>query len=153
MTGTSKMNYEWLWGDSVAMIIAGRYVIVYESTFPGHLPLWNSDSIALSLLFIFRSLCLELPQQEKLRAEILSLSSIRDTKLLAQAPHLNAVINETMRLYPPALTGGVRETGPDGLMVAGRYIPPGTAIIAPRFSLARRRPCPSPRPELMITCS
>ena len=98
----------------------------------------HSDSIALSLLFIFRSLCLELPQQEKLRAEILSLPSIRDTKLLAQAPHLNAVINVTMRLYPPALTGGVRETGPDGLVVAGRYIPPGTTIVAPRYSLARR---------------
>ena len=67
------------------------------------------------------------------------MADLTDIKVLAALPHLNAVINEAMRLHPAALTGGVRKT-PDneGVNIAGVYIPPETTIVAPRYTISRR---------------
>lgn len=60
---------------------------------------------------------------------------------LSKLPHLEAVITEALRLYPALPTGGNRKTSMHGLMVGGRYIPPYTTIVAPRFSISRREDC------------
>lgn len=63
---------------------------------------------------------------------------VRDAKLLSKLPHLDGVINEVLRLYPALPTGGNRKTLERGVTIGGRYIPPHTTIVAPRFSISRR---------------
>ncbi|KAI0169851.1 cytochrome P450 [Hypoxylon sp. FL1284] len=52
-------------------------------------------------------------------------------------PFLNGCINETLRLYPPIPTGGVRQTVDKPIVVGGTVIPPHTTIVAPRWSIGR----------------
>ena len=42
-------------------------------------------------------------------------------------------------MHPPVPSGGYRETPPDGLTVAGHYIPGLTTVVAPRYTLGRRK--------------
>lgn len=62
---------------------------------------------------------------------------VRDANALAALPHLNGVINEILRLVPPAMTGGGRITGPKGLLVDGTLIPPFTKVTAPKYVIKR----------------
>ena len=63
----------------------------------------------------------------------------RDDSALAALPHLEAVINETLRSCPPAMTGGNRLTSDEGLWIGDTWIPPNTKITAPRYSISRRK--------------
>lgn len=62
---------------------------------------------------------------------------VSKTKALAELPFLNACINETLRLYPALMTGGNRMTTENGMMVAGKWIPPLTNIVAPQYIISR----------------
>lgn len=62
-----------------------------------------------------------------------------DLKTLVNLPHLNAVIKESLRLHPALLTGGNRKTSATGLTIGGRFIPPHTTIVAPRYTIGRRK--------------
>lgn len=67
----------------------------------------------------------------KLAAEIRStFSSASDitTKSVAPLRYLNACLNEALRLYPPAAGGQPRVAPPEGLTVAGTFVPGGTRI-------------------------
>lgn len=66
-------------------------------------------------------------------------ADISDMKTLNRLPHLNGVINETLRLYPVLLTGGARKTMSEGINVGDTYIPPNTTIVAPRYSIMRSK--------------
>ena len=99
------------------------------------------------------TLCYELAQrpslQDRLRQEIAEaglgkireagqgFKEIKDTTTLAELPLLNATITEVLRLYPQLPTAGIRQTVDKGVMIAGRWIPPQTVIVAPRWSIAR----------------
>ena len=56
---------------------------------------------------------------------------------LAYLPHLNAVINETLRLHPPVLSGLQRQVPSTGLQVAETFIPGDTIIQIPFFTIFR----------------
>ncbi|KAI0110725.1 benzoate 4-monooxygenase cytochrome P450 [Nemania sp. FL0031] len=60
-----------------------------------------------------------------------------DVKALSQLPHLSGTINEAMRLLPSVLTFSTRITRSKGLTVNGIFIPGGTKISTPRYSLGR----------------
>lgn len=79
---------------------------------------------------------------------------IRDTDSLKGCDYLTSIVNETLRLYPPLmtgmrtllcplssffdnLTGGMRDTGADGLMVGDTFVPGNVTIISPRYSISR----------------
>lgn len=68
--------------------------------------------------------------------ELLDINIYNRTDL-QRCDYLTAVINETLRLHPPVPTGGYRQSPPDGITIAGTYIPGGVTIVAPRYSLAR----------------
>ena len=76
---------------------------------------------------------------EVLRRELHTLKSLHDVDALLALPSMHGFINETLRLYPTTPTGGDRMSPPEGLYVAGRYIPGGTTIVAPAYDIGRRK--------------
>jgi cytochrome P450 len=74
-------------------------------------------------------------EAEKVFQEVSLVDNINDIQQLRKLRHLSAVISETMRLYPALLAGGSRKTGSNGVTIAGRYIPPHTTIINPRYTI------------------
>ncbi|KAF8205448.1 cytochrome P450 [Mycena galopus ATCC 62051] len=62
-----------------------------------------------------------------------------DVKKHQELHFLSACINETLRLHPALPTGGARQVylNQPGRSIAGRFIPPGTSITMPPYSLHR----------------
>ncbi|CAH0031673.1 unnamed protein product [Clonostachys rhizophaga] len=85
----------------------------------------------------------------KIRAETRDVDG-DDFAALASLPHLNAFINEILRLMPPAgMTGTARITGPQGMQFENTYIPPFTKVTAPRYGIMRLESA-FPRPNEFI---
>ncbi|KAJ6632355.1 cytochrome P450 [Mycena sp. CBHHK59/15] len=71
-----------------------------------------------------------------------------DTSKHADLHLLAACINETLRLQPPVRTNGTRQvTTRGGRIIAGRYIPEGTHIYVPPYSLHRSADHFRPSPD------
>ncbi|OJD33996.1 cytochrome p450 [Diplodia corticola] len=64
-------------------------------------------------------------------------ASVAHDKVFREIPLLDHVVNETMRLKPPACEGLVRETPPQGLTVDGVFIPGGTIVSVPTWAVQR----------------
>jgi hypothetical protein len=50
---------------------------------------------------------------------------------------LNGIVQEALRLYPPSPSHPTRVTPPEGTMIAGRFIPGNTQVIAPQYVIGR----------------
>ncbi|KAH9889218.1 cytochrome P450 [Xylariomycetidae sp. FL2044] len=120
--GRNEDALSWLNGDSLFAIVAG------------------SAPTSATLVCIFWMLARYPLHADQVRKELDDID-VADIKLLTQLPHLNAVINETMRLYPAPLSNGARKTTDAGTVVAGTFIPPHTTILCPRYSISRREDC------------
>jgi cytochrome P450 len=74
----------------------------------------------------------------KMRAEVEGITkgqipkvSDLDIDALKNAPYLNSVIKEVLRLHPAVRAGSRREVVDDGATFLGHYLPPGTdAVVA-----------------------
>jgi cytochrome P450 family 628 len=73
-----------------------------------------------------------------IRTELATIENIENYKALQYLTHLNAVIYETMRLNPPVPSSGLRLTPPEGISVNERFIPGGTTVLVPHYTLFRR---------------
>ncbi|KAF1992980.1 putative benzoate 4-monooxygenase cytochrome P450 [Amniculicola lignicola CBS 123094] len=109
----------WLQGDSVALIVAG------------------SDTVASTMVNLFYRLALHPHHAAKVQAELDALGGVYDGQILKSLSHLNGAINEVLRLHPSVPTGGYRESPPEGIEIAGTWIPGNTTIVAPRYTLGR----------------
>ncbi|KAF2759925.1 cytochrome P450 [Pseudovirgaria hyperparasitica] len=96
----------------------------------------GSDTTRASLIATWWYLAKYPEHAEKIRQEIETVD-IGDANVLAGLPHLNGVIQEILRLVPPAMTGGGRITGPQGLTVDNVFIPAGTKVTAPKYVIKR----------------
>lgn len=96
----------------------------------------SSDTVAPTLVFLFCELALNPSQADKLYDELKDIN-VHDREVLQKLPHLNALINETLRFHPAVPTGGYRDTPPEGMTIGGRYIPGNTTIVAPRYTISR----------------
>ena len=101
----------------------------------------NSDTVASTMIYLFYRLALAPQHAEKIRTELYTLPSIYDAKALKTLDHLNGAINETLRLHPSVPTGGYRESPPEGIVIAGRFVPGNTTIVSPRYTMGRRTSC------------
>jgi cytochrome P450 len=111
-----------LYGDSIALIIAG------------------SDTVAYTMVYITYYLAKYPEEVEKLRQEQAreGVTDLHDFRKLQALPHLNGVINEVLRLHPAVPTGGLRETPAEGIEIGGKWVPGNTLICAPRWTISRR---------------
>lgn len=79
----------------------------------------------------------------KLRQELAPFT--RDSQIIAtqdemaRLEHLNAVINESLRLYPPVPTTLYRQTPSEGIMIDDVYIPGSMSVIAPQYAIGRSK--------------
>ncbi|CAG8507788.1 3283_t:CDS:2 [Ambispora gerdemannii] len=96
----------------------------------------GSDTTAFTT---FMALMLLLHHPEKFRVLMTEFNSLSSDKIprhesLKHLTYLNAVINETMRLWPVA-TGGFSREAPKDMAINGTFVPKGTQIIASVYSI------------------
>ncbi|KAI0446182.1 cytochrome P450 [Xylaria telfairii] len=101
----------------------------------------GSDTTTSTLTTVFRYLA-QYPQHvERLRAEIDPLQRTEAGDYiysdLSNLQHLNGVINEALRLFPPVPTSLPRLTPPEGLHIDGTFIPGNTTVICPQYVIGR----------------
>jgi cytochrome P450 len=124
----------------------------------------GSDTTSAALTMALYLLTQHPQVADDVRSEVASaLAAARPADALAEAavlkdscPLLNAVINETLRLYPPGLSGLQRETPKEGLALTVEgspvWIPGNVVVTVPPYSVHRdpRHFSPAPhafRPE------
>ena len=113
-------NMKWLTGDSLLAIVAG------------------SDPTTVTLIGAFAEMAKHPEHQDLIYEEVKDVD-MNDFKAIANLPHLNAIIKETLRLYPSLLSGGSRKTLDEPVEIGGRVIPPHTTIVAPRYTINRSK--------------
>ncbi|KAK7510511.1 putative cytochrome P450 [Phyllosticta citriasiana] len=109
-------------GDSRLIIVAG------------------SDTTSATLTHAMYHLALEPQHIDKLREEInpkIQSDGSINHRDIQDLPHLNGVINETLRLHPAVPTALPRVTPPEGIEVNGTYIPGETTVWCPQYVLGR----------------
>ena len=100
----------------------------------------GADTNAITVSNVCYLLCRYPKYQEKLYEELSGLTSdedIVDDRDLLNRPCLLSIINETLRLYPPVPGGLQRVTPPEGVTIAGRYIPGSMIVSSPTYALHR----------------
>ncbi|PVI02264.1 cytochrome P450 [Periconia macrospinosa] len=117
-TNPEKIDMYYLGGDAMTVIIAG------------------SDTVAIAMTFLLYHLALIPGHISKLREELKGVN-ITDNRALQTLKHLNAMINETLRLFPPVPTGPLRQTPPEGLQIGENFIPGNVAISTPLYIIGR----------------
>ncbi|KAE9366630.1 cytochrome P450 [Stipitochalara longipes BDJ] len=118
------LNY--LHGDSRLIVLAG------------------TETTAGTLTHLFYFLASQSSKQALLRAELSLLvknTEDVDFKALQDAPMLNGVISETLRLWPPVLSGLQYTTPPEGITIKKTYIPGNVTVYSPSYTVQRLESC------------
>jgi len=105
-------NPKWLNGDTGLMIVAG------------------SDTTSATITHLMYHIALDPSLATKLRKDL-------STTTPGDSPFLAALINETLRLHPATPSGVLRQTPPSGISIGSTFIPGGTTVSMPFWSLGR----------------
>lgn len=108
--------------------------VVLEAT---ALTVAGSDTTAISLTYLVWAVLSNPEIQRRLEGEVASLPETFDDGQLEQLPFLNAVIEETLRLYGAAPGGLPRMVPAGGVEMNGVYLPEGTTVTTQSYSLHR----------------
>ena len=96
-----------------------------------------SDTTAATLTFALYYLLANPKDWTRLVHEVHSHFSAEDEisgYSTAPLPFLNAVVHETLRLRPPA-PSNLQRVVPEGMIIDGYYIPPGTVVSTPTYGI------------------
>ncbi|KAI9373001.1 putative sterigmatocystin biosynthesis P450 monooxygenase stcF [Aspergillus egyptiacus] len=85
---------------------------------------------------------------ERIRARFSTAASI-DAQTVSQIPELQAVLDESLRLYPAVPMQSNRVVPPPGMHLAGRWVPGGTSVAVQQVA-ACRSPANFHRPDEFI---
>ncbi|KAL9609386.1 MAG: hypothetical protein Q9204_009155 [Flavoplaca sp. TL-2023a] len=101
----------------------------------------GSDTTASAMTHVFYYLAKNPVHVKILRDELEALSWKTDGgtshRNIQSAEHLNAVINETLRLHPAVSTAVTRKTPPQGIMVGEVAVPGDMTVWCPQWVLSR----------------
>ncbi|KAF3905323.1 hypothetical protein AA313_de0200835 [Arthrobotrys entomopaga] len=128
-----KLSLKELWSESSLLVAAGA-----DTT---------SSSLAATVFWLLRRPKALSKLQTEIRDTFQYLEDIvhgSDPKL-RNCTYLNAVINESMRISPAVPGDTPREILPGGLVIDGKFIPGGTDVGTPIYSIHRdleAYPCP-----------
>ncbi|KAF7512751.1 hypothetical protein GJ744_000318 [Endocarpon pusillum] len=113
-----KSRKNLLSGNTISAIVAG------------------SDTTRATLIALWFFMCKHPQHAEKIVVELRNIDET-DSNILAKLPHLNGVVNESLRLLPPQMTGGGRMTSAEGLWVDDTWIPGDVKVTASKYVLSR----------------
>ncbi|KAK3076034.1 hypothetical protein LTR53_000079 [Teratosphaeriaceae sp. CCFEE 6253] len=105
---------------------------------------------AVALTQVMHCLAKQPTALKKLRAEV--DGAVEDTSSgpmysqVRSLPYLRACLDEAMRLRPALTAGQQRETPPEGMTIAGEWVPGGVFVSVPAY-VAHRDPVVFPEPE------
>jgi len=124
--------------DACTVIVAGSHTTMITMSIAFYFLLTNPD--------VYKRL------QEEIDAYFPGDEEPIQTARQSEMKYLNAVINETLRLYPALGTGSQRTPcgGTGGAMVSGKFVPEGTYASIATFSLHRDQRYFSPSPDTFI---
>lgn len=100
----------------------------------------GSDTTSIALGCIMYYLIVHQDKYKRLKAEIQELldqGGTLDNNSLGSLPYLGAVINEALRLMPPVPQGLQRVVPPEGVELAGKFIPGNTFVSVSPWTLQR----------------
>lgn len=113
----------------------------------------GSDTTATVLSALFYFLLRNPMTYKRLQGEIDQLGDqVMGFRQQANMPYLNAALNEAMRLVPPVPEGThrmVREPS-QARTIASHYVPPGTQVFIPQYTLFRDKRYFSPLPDSFV---
>jgi len=113
----------------------------------------GSDTTSSSMSNVFYHLLAHPSVLKRLQAEVDGAfqrdEEIKDQMKLAGMPYLNACINEALRLFPPVPSWIERTPakGSGGVIISGRFIPEGTTLNIPPYTLQRNPQYFFPMPD------
>jgi cytochrome P450 family 628 len=100
----------------------------------------GSDPVASTLAWLFFELAHNPAYVDRLRKELLALPGL-SPEHLEGVELLDALVNETLRLYPPFPSGLQRQTPPEGMSIGDHHIPGNTVVQAPWHTIFRDIRC------------
>lgn len=103
----------------------------------GNLIVAGSDTTAVTLTYLVWAVLKDPALQIRLEEEVAGLSEQLDVVELDNAPLLNGVIEETLRLYGAAPGALPRTVPSQGMTVAGYQLPAGTEVSTQAYTLHR----------------
>lgn len=103
----------------------------------GNLIVAGSDTTAVTQTYLIWAVLKDPVLQARLEEEVAGLSDQLDVVELENAPLLNSVIEETLRLYGAAPGALPRIVPSQGMIVAGHQLPAGTEVSTQAYTLHR----------------
>lgn len=139
-SSTKEDDLGFLTGDTRLIVLAGTWVHsdLYQADSTLAKP--SSETTASALTYLFYFLAAHPDKQMLLRNELRPLiqqGHELNIKSLQQAPFLNGFINETLRLWPPVLSGLQYCTPPEGINIGTTFIPGNVTVFSPAYTVHR----------------
>lgn len=137
---TTATNMTNLFGQMLAQADSSEKAALTEHTVrmeAANFILAGSDTTAVTLTYLTWAVLKQPNLRQAVENEVLSLSDELTYEELRDAPLLNSVIEEALRLYGAAPGALPRDVPPNGTTLCGKYIPPGVVVTTQAYTLHR----------------